>query len=118
MRGGRIDRLMVHGGTAIIFAVMVALAHRTPDGIEGSAFWIILGGVALAIHTAGIFNTVGKTFSARKYLRLRAELDDFIAMVRHLNRHAIEKDGASIERVNAAMHRSVDKMAEVAGVED
>ena len=116
MRSRNIDRFLVHGGTVLIFFVMVLLAYKTPGGIDGSALWIVLGGVGLASHTAGVFNTIGRTFAARKFLKLREELDQFIGMVRHLNAYAVDQDDANLGRIQSTMHRSVDKMAKVAGI--
>ncbi len=118
MRGRFIDRLMIHAGSFAIFVALVVLAHGTPEGIQGSALWIMLGAIALAVHGAGILNVAGRTFNNRKFLQLRAEIDEFIAMARHLNRHALAEDEDSVARTVEAMHRSVDKMSQVAGIAD
>lgn len=61
----------------------------------------------------------------RKYLALRSETDHFTALVRQLNAAALAVDEGShrasplaLEEVKAEMHRSVDRMVNVAGKTD
>ena len=55
----------------------------------------------------------------RRYLGLRAEVDSFIGWVRELNaaRGPGKRQGES-DRLNAAMHESVDRMTQLAGKPD
>ena len=55
----------------------------------------------------------------RRYLRLRTGVDSFIVFVRELNAAggAPEPQG-ELDRLNAAMHESVDRMAQLAGKPD
>ena len=54
----------------------------------------------------------------RRYLELRAEVDSFIGLVRELNAAGHGKPQGELNRVNAAMHESVDRMAQLAGKPD
>ena len=56
--------------------------------------------------------------SQRRYLKLRAEVDGFIALARELNAAADPRVSQELNRVNAAMHESVDRMAQLAGKPD
>ena len=56
--------------------------------------------------------------SQRRYLKLRAEVDGFIALARELNAAADPRVSQELKRVNVAMHESVDRMAQLAGKPD
>ena len=56
--------------------------------------------------------------SQRRYLKLRAEVDGFIALARELNAAADPRISRELKRVNEAMHESVDRMAQHAGKPD
>ena len=56
--------------------------------------------------------------SQRRYLKLRAEVDGFIALARDLNAAADPRISREMKRVNAEMHESVDRMAQLAGKPD
>ncbi len=56
--------------------------------------------------------------SQRRYLKLRTEIDSFIALARELNAAANPRVSQELHRVNAAMHESVDRMAQLAGKPD
>ena len=55
----------------------------------------------------------------RQYLGLRAEVDSFIGLVRELNASGGPgKPQGESDRVNAAMHESVDRITQLAGKPD
>ncbi len=55
----------------------------------------------------------------RRFLRLRAEIDSFIALARELNAAGdTQQPRGEMDRLNAAMHESVDRMAQLAGKPD
>ncbi len=56
--------------------------------------------------------------SQRRYLKLRAEVDSFVALARELNAAADPRVSQEMKRVNVAMHESVDRMAQLAGKPD
>ena len=97
---------------------------------------IVFGGIALFYFenpvprittiAVGIFVIIsGIWFAAnpflkneRRYLGLRAEVNQFIQLTRTLNRTAVEKRGQEdFEQAKAAMHESVERMALLAGAE-
>ena len=55
----------------------------------------------------------------RRFLRLRAEIDSFIALARALNAaECAQEPQGELDKLNAAMHESVDRMAQLAGKPD
>ncbi len=57
--------------------------------------------------------------SQRRYFKLRAEVDSFIGLARELNAAVgTRKPQGETDRVNAAMHESVDRMRQLAGKPD
>lgn len=83
-------------------------------------WWYITVGLGLLIAVLGFLYGVNPFFtSERRYLSLRAEVDDFIGLVRLLNRAVVaEEGGEALGRLNGKMHESVERMMEKAGKTD
>ena len=95
---------------------------------------LILSGLAVADTNAGFYARVvtgivlvmaGYLYgshpfltSERRYTALRSEVDDFIDLVRKLNRTAIAiGGGAEFDEVTTAMRESLERIEELAGKE-
>ena len=78
---------------------------------------IALIGAALLIMQAGVWYMANPILtSERRYTALRDEIDRFIALVRELNRAAVDgQPQPELDRLRQRMHDSVDKMGAVAG---
>jgi len=82
--------------------------------------------VGLLIIEAGVWRLTEKILpNERKYLALRTEVDDFIDRIRVLNAQGgklrVQETDAELEAFRetvAALHASVDRMAELAGREE
>ncbi len=76
--------------------------------------------VGMLLLAAGAWYSDNPYFkNKRRYLTLRAEVDGFIALVRELNAAGgARKPQGELDRVNAAMHESVDRIAQLAGKPD
>ncbi len=97
-------------GILLIFAGIVRVA--------GAAQFATVA-LGLVVLEVGVWYMANPIFTnERRYLRLRDQLDDMIDLVRKLNRAAL-KPGAEeeLKGLGSAMHQSVDRMVEVAGVE-
>jgi hypothetical protein len=83
-------------------------------------WWYITVGLGLAVALLGFIYGVNPFFtSERRYHALRRELEEFTGLVRQLNAATTtEKPSADLDRVKAAMHESVDRMAGLAGKAD
>ena len=99
-------------GMTIVFAGLAVFYFQNP-------------GARLASVSVGTLMMVGGMWyaanpfvkNARRFLKLRAEMDDFIRMARVLNDAAVV-DEHELDRAKAAMHQSVDRMAQFAGRAD
>ncbi len=87
--------------------------------VAAGAAQIATVAAGLVVLEAGVWYMANPIFtSERRYLRLRDELDNMIDLVRKLNRAALEPGAAEeLKGLGSAMHESVDRMVEVAGVE-
>jgi hypothetical protein len=81
-------------------------------------YWYLTVTIGLLVAFLGFLYGVNPFFtSERRYLKLRKEVDDFVGLVRRLNTAAIMPNSAEEFGVlKAAMHDSVDRMGEYAGV--
>jgi len=80
-------------------------------------WWYITVGLGLFVAVMGFLYGVNPFFtSERRYLALRAEVDDFIGRVRLLNQAVVAEEGDEVlGRLNREMHDSVERMMEKAG---
>jgi uncharacterized protein YjeT (DUF2065 family) len=80
-------------------------------------WWYITVALGLVVALLGFVYGVNPFFtSERRHHALRKEVDDFIRLVRRLNTAVLaEESGEEVERVRAAMHDSVERMADLAG---
>ncbi|MCH7491261.1 MAG: hypothetical protein IID05_11270 [Gemmatimonadetes bacterium] len=82
--------------------------------------------VGIAVVAVGIFSLLmGVWYAAhpylkseRRYVRLRAEVDGFIGLVRQLNAAACAGQPERVQGLTAEMHESVERMRDLAGKED
>lgn len=77
----------------------------------------VIGGLVIAIagFLYGVFPVLT---SGRRYLALRREVEEFVALVRELNDLAITSGKDSqFDAVKTAMHESVERMADLVGRE-
>ena len=105
----RIDKIMAVGGLSLIL-LETLLAAETP-----LSFVVVLFGILLTC--AGILG-LGRRLQpeGRIYLQLRAEVDDFLTLVRKINAQIVAAEGEQASQTNTSMHESVERIAHVAGV--
>lgn len=104
-------------GMAIVFGAILFI------GPERQQLQIIAVIVGVVLIQAGVWKVTNPFLpSERRYTALRQEVGRFLDHVRELNDAAAEnrsggssEDRARYERALAALHRSVDRMGEVAG---
>ena len=113
----RLARLIPLGsaviGMLLIFGSVAFFFEREEARVLGAAAGIaaLLGSVWYASHPF--------LASTRRYLRLRAEVVAFIALVRKLNEAKVSgAPQGDLERAKAALHEAVDRIAAAAGVTD
>jgi len=105
----RLDRLMAVGGLVLVLILTFVLAS---DPIALAA---MLLGIVMAF--GGLYGLGSRIQPDRRvYLQLRAEVDRFINLVRKLNAHVVAGDGEAASEAKAAMHESVEQIAQAAGV--
>ncbi len=105
----RADVMMGVGGVLVIFAQTLVIAE-TPLQFTVIFVSLLLVGAALW----GLGHRLEP--SSRIFLQLRAEVDQFLTLVRKLNAHAIAAERKQASAIKTAMHKSVDRVALVAGV--
>lgn len=104
-----------------VLGVVLILVAVTLGGSVGTK--VILVVVGLLLMEAGVWRLADRVLpDDRKYLALRSEADRFMALVRQLNTAAITVDEGDAEgsrfaiaELEREMHRSVDRMVDVAG---
>lgn len=97
-------------GTAIVLLSVLLLVE-----LRAQLVGVILG---LLLVEVGVWDLAKPMLpNERKYLGLRAEVDDFIGLVRRLNRAVLDEgsEHASVHDVRSEMHASVDRMVDLAG---
>jgi hypothetical protein len=104
------------GLVSAVLGVMIVLSSFL--FLRDFLYWYITVALGLSVALLGFLYGVNPFFtSERRYPALRKELDDFIGMVRELNTAAITpRSEEEFEVLKAAMHDSVDRMGEYAGV--
>ena len=113
-------------GLPILGTVLVFLAILVPAISLNLQLQILVVLVGILFIEAGVWKLTEKVLpSERKYLALRAQVDDFIGGVRVLNARAVAvrseetaSTRAAYEAALAALHSAVDRMGEVAGLEE
>jgi hypothetical protein len=99
-----------------VAGLMLILAQSLVEDIPPLSTAVILLGVVLV--AAGLVGLGSRLQPDRRvYLKLRAEVDDFLRLVRTLNLNAVEGRGAQASETKAAMHDSIERIGEAAGVE-
>lgn len=98
------------GGVVVILLQTLYIAF---DRIQVA---VVLAGIM--INQIGVWGLANKLLPERRvFLKLRAEVDRFIGLVRQLNGGAVKGDEAAVQETRGEMHGSVDKMVEVAAIE-
>jgi hypothetical protein len=108
-------------GTILVFMAILVPAISLNLQLQ---ILVVLSGILLI--EAGVWRLTEKVLpSQRKYLALRDQVEDFIQGVRVLNARAVDvrseetaSTRAAYEAALAALHSSVDRMGEVAGLEE
>ncbi len=109
MKAG-IDRIMIYAGLFLVLLQTVQL------DITAIQFGFILFG--LIVTLAGLWGLGARLKPERRvYLQLRQETDNFLGLVRRINTHAVEGDGARANEVKQEMHEAIELIAQAAGVE-
>ncbi len=105
----RTDKIMAIGGLFVVSLQALAVAPTTLQ------FALVF--IAILITGAGLFG-LGRRLQPDKriYRQLRAEVDDFLALVRKINGQAVAGQGEQACETKTAMHASVEQIAQVAGV--
>lgn len=101
--------------TASAGVVLVYLSSLVTDPLDALGV-ITLGLISLLASIWYAANPFLKT--ERRFFALRDEVSQFISLVRNLNQAALAGGSPdAVRQATAAMHASVDRMAEVAGKE-
>lgn len=113
----KVDTLLPVVGIVVVLSAVLFLWQNLYLQVA-----VVVAGIFLI--EAGIWKLAHPLLpSQRKYRALRAEVDDFIGLVRRLNTAAVERHGltpdadARVEAVRQEMLESVDRMVEYAGSE-
>lgn len=109
-------------GLPITGMVLVFLAALWVQDLQLRVILILIG---LLLIWVGVWKLANPLYpNERRYHELRLEVDRFIALVRDLNESALQQRlgetstaGERYDAVLAAMRRSVDRMASLAGQE-
>ncbi len=111
----RINRHAPLGG-AVVGLLIVASSMAFLNSI---VLWYITILVGLIVIVAGFLYAARPILTnQRRYFALRAEVDRFLDMVRHMNRLAVSgEDPAEFEKIKSRMIRSIERMERFAGVE-
>jgi hypothetical protein len=105
--------LTLLGGSLVILAV-----YR----FDGLYERVLVAALGLLIMELGIWQVTNKFFpNQREYKPLRQETDFFLSLVRRLNHAAVAAQNGSstafadLERLQADMHHSIERMRRIAG---
>ena len=106
-------------GVAIILGAMISMR-------ESPRSQVALVGLGMVLIQLGVWKTAHRILpDRRRFLALRNEVDQFMKLVRQLNKVglAVKEDNSpenrlALENVQATMQQSVQHMAEVAGKTD
>ncbi len=100
-------------GMMLVFASVLFLYFEHPNAR------IIVVSIGMIVFLGGMWYAANPFIkNERRFLKLRAEVDRFIALVRDLSRAASAGDSEAGERVKAAMHESVERIGGLAGKAD
>ena len=109
----------------IVGMILVFLAILLPSISLDLQLQILVALAGILMIEAGVWGLTAKILpSERKFLALRAEVDDFIGLVRELNNRGVAlrrsdtpETREGLDQATAACHASVDRMRDVAGKE-
>lgn len=102
---------------AVIIGLILILSNLAIADAPPGFYARVISGIALVI--AGyLYGSHPFLTSERRYIALRAEVDNFITLVRKLNRTAVAIGGGpEFDDVTTAMRESVQRIEELAGKE-
>jgi hypothetical protein len=103
-------------GTAGLGTLIVLSSFLFLDNLFAWYATVMLG--LLVVMAGFLYAAYPVLTSERRFLALRAEVDNFVFLVRQLNSAATPRSGeAPLEEVKSAMIESVERMAALAGKE-
>ena len=100
-----------------VLGITIVLASVVFFWVESDARRLMSVTVGLAILIAGVWYAANPFLrNSRRYMPLRQEVDEFINLVRVVNRQVVEGHApADIEATKAEMHAAVERMVAKAG---
>lgn len=102
---------------AVIIGLILILSNLAIAAMATGAYAIVIGGVVL-VMAGYLYRSRPFLTSERRYTGLRGEVDNFVDLVRKLNRTAIAIGGGpEFEEVTLAMRESLERIEELAGKE-
>jgi uncharacterized membrane protein YfbV (UPF0208 family) len=119
----RTIRKVINTGLPIAGVVVILSAMLFVRELRVQIAVVVFG---ILLIEAGIWNLAQRVLpDERKYLALRVEGDQFIALIRNLNAAALAQrandtpeNQQAFDDVREAMHEAVERMADVAGKTD
>ncbi len=100
-------------GMMLVFASVLFLYFEHPNAR------IITVSIGMIVFLGGMWYAANPFIkNERRFLKLRAEIDQCIALARDLCDASIAGDSEVGERTKAAMHESIERMGELAGKAD
>ena len=112
----KVNRVAAPGCSILgVLGIFGAIVFFPPGNVQ-----IALITIGILVMEAGVYYMANPIFtSERRYPGLRGEVDDFIGLVRQLNRMGVAKASPEeFEVVQTAMRSSIDRMTELAGKPD
>jgi hypothetical protein len=112
-----LDKFMAIGGAIIIIVVVGFMASDPVDrSIDFRRGEILVFTIGWLMNQAGLWNLSSRMMSGRRYLELREQVNEFIDLVRQLNQYTISGNKNMVEHIKKAMHKSIDSIADAAGI--
>ena len=100
-------------GMMLVFASVLFLYSKHPTA------GIITVAIGMSVFLGGMWYAANPFIkNERRFLELRAEVDQFITLAGDLNRASIAGDSEAGERAKAATHESVERIGGLAGKAD
>ncbi len=102
---------------AVIIGLILILSNLAVDATPAGFYATVTGGIVL-VMAGYLYGSHPFLTSERRYTALRAEVDNFITLVRQLNRTTVAIGGGpELEEVTTAMRNSLKRIEELAGKE-
>lgn len=102
---------------AVIIGLILILSNLAIADAPTGLYARVIGGIVL-VMAGYLYGSHPFLTSERRYTSLRGEVDNFISLVRQLNRTAVAIGGGpELNEVTTAMRNSVARIEELAGKE-